>query len=240
MHGSIVPPCAARAQTPWGSVLTPAGKRLALHAHPVDLWGMTSDPAAESAWLPARPDSPVGTPACAHPATGRPASRGVACSGRCGRPRTPGVTPWPRCGPSYVTGRLQTDTFDLRVEHALTADSRGELRSCSPPTSRTRRWRDRMRALRPPARRRQLARRPRAAAAPRSFTARGARPIELVFCDDTVSRHHARLELCATAAGTWSTSTPATAGTLVNGRRVHDAEVRAGDRIRLGAAGFTL
>jgi pSer/pThr/pTyr-binding forkhead associated (FHA) protein len=29
-------------------------------------------------------------------------------------------------------------------------------------------------------------------------------------------------------------------GTLVNDRRVRDAEVRAGDRIRLVAAGFTL
>ncbi len=29
-------------------------------------------------------------------------------------------------------------------------------------------------------------------------------------------------------------------GTLVNGRRVRDAEVRVGDRVRLGAARFTL
>jgi predicted component of type VI protein secretion system len=94
----------------------------------------------------------------------------------------------------YVSGRLQTDTFCLRVERALTADSRGEL---------------------------------------------GRSPgCELVFCDDTVSRRHGRLEL---RDGRWFlVDLDSSNGTIVNGRRVRDAEVRAGDRIRLGAAGFTL
>jgi pSer/pThr/pTyr-binding forkhead associated (FHA) protein len=61
---------------------------------------------------------------------------------------------------------------------------------------------------------------------------------ELVFGDDTVSRHHARLEL---RDGRWFlVDLDSSNGTLVNGRRVHDVEVRPGDRIRLGAAGFTL
>jgi pSer/pThr/pTyr-binding forkhead associated (FHA) protein len=60
----------------------------------------------------------------------------------------------------------------------------------------------------------------------------------LVGCDDTVSRHHARLEL---RDGRWFlVDLDSSNGTLVNGRRVRDAEVRAGDEIRLGAAGFTL
>jgi pSer/pThr/pTyr-binding forkhead associated (FHA) protein len=59
-----------------------------------------------------------------------------------------------------------------------------------------------------------------------------------VFGDDTVSRHHARLEL---RDGRWFlVDLDSSNGTLVNGRRVHDVEVRPGDRIRLGAAGFTL
>jgi pSer/pThr/pTyr-binding forkhead associated (FHA) protein len=59
-----------------------------------------------------------------------------------------------------------------------------------------------------------------------------------VFCDDTVSRHHARLEL---RDGRWFLiDLDSSNGTSVNGRRVRDAEVRPGDRIRLGAAGFTL
>ena len=59
-----------------------------------------------------------------------------------------------------------------------------------------------------------------------------------MFGDDTVSRHHARLEL---REGRWFlVDLDSSNGTLVNGRRVHDTEVRPGDRILLGAAGFTL
>lgn len=59
-----------------------------------------------------------------------------------------------------------------------------------------------------------------------------------MFSDDTVSRHHARLEL---RVGRWFlVDLDSSNGTVVNGRRVRDAEVRAGDEIRLGAAGFTL
>jgi pSer/pThr/pTyr-binding forkhead associated (FHA) protein len=82
----------------------------------------------------------------------------------------------------YVSGRLHTDTFSLRVERA---------EDC-----------------------------------------------QLVFCDATVSRHHARLEL---REGRWFlVDLGSSNGTVVNGRRVRDAEVRAGDRVRLGGAGFTL
>jgi pSer/pThr/pTyr-binding forkhead associated (FHA) protein len=139
----------------------------------------------------------------------------------------------------YVSGRLQTDTFSFRVERALSADSSRELRELAADLPH-RRWRDRLRALRLPARARQsdvwLAD-PALLEAARLTLGR-APDCGLVFGDDTVSRHHARLEL---RDGRWFlVDLDSSNGTLVNGRRVRDTEVRAGDEIRLGAAGFTL
>ena len=139
----------------------------------------------------------------------------------------------------YVSGRLHTDTFSLRVDRALTADSRGELDDLASDLPQ-RRWRERIRALTRPARNRPGITWP---ADPEllqaaELTLGRAPDCALVFCDDTVSRHHARLEL---REGRWFlVDLDSSNGTLVNGRQVHDAEVRAGDEIRLGAAGFTL
>ena len=136
----------------------------------------------------------------------------------------------------YVGERLQTDTFSLRVDRALTAESRGELRELTADLPH-RRWRDRFRALRPPARRRTWLAEP-GLLQTAELTLGRSPDCELVFCDDTVSRHHARLEL---RDGRWFLiDLDSSNGTSVNGRRVRDAEVRPGDRIRLGAAGFTL
>jgi hypothetical protein len=136
----------------------------------------------------------------------------------------------------YVAGRLQTDTFSLRVEHALTAGSRDELRQLTADLPQ-RRWRDRVRSLRLPTRRRTWFIDPALLEAAELTLGRSS-DCELVFGDDTVSRHHARLEL---RDGRWFlVDLDSSNGTLVNGRRVHDVEVRAGDRIRLGAAGFML
>jgi hypothetical protein len=132
-----------------------------------------------------------------------------------------------------VSGRLHTDTFSVRVEDALTVDSRDELRQLTADLPQHRRWRDRVRPLR---RRTWLT-------APgllqtAELTLGRSPDCQLVFCDDTVSRHHARLEL---RDGRWFLiDLDSSNGTAVNGRRVRDAEVRPGDRIRLGAAGFTL
>jgi hypothetical protein len=139
----------------------------------------------------------------------------------------------------YVSGRLQTETFSFRVERALSTTSRGELRELAADLPH-RRWRDRLRALRPPLRARHadvwLADPALLEAA--SLTLGRAPDCGLVFGDDTVSRHHARLEL---RDGRWFlVDLDSSNGTLVNGRRVRDTEVRAGDQIRLGAARFTL
>ena len=140
----------------------------------------------------------------------------------------------------YVTGRLQTDTFSFRVDRTLTADSSGELRELTADLPEQR-WRDRIRAFTWPARRRRpgwswLADPALLRAA--ELTLGRAPDCALVFSDDTVSRHHARLEL---RDGRWFlVDLDSSNGTLVNGRRVRDSEVRAGDEIRLGAAGFTL
>jgi hypothetical protein len=139
----------------------------------------------------------------------------------------------------YVSGRLHTETFDLRVDRALTADTSDELHELAadlPP----RRWRDRLRALARPARRRPGITWPADPALLQAAEVTLGRSPDcaLVFCDDTVSRHHARLEL---REGRWFlVDLDSSNGTLVNGRRVRDAEVRAGDEIQLGAAGFTL
>jgi hypothetical protein len=136
----------------------------------------------------------------------------------------------------YVSGRLQTETFGLRVDRALTADSRSELRELTADLPQ-RGWRDRLRSLRLPARRRGWLAEPGLLQAAELTLGRSP-DCELVFGDDTVSRRHARLEL---RDGRWFLiDLDSSNGTLVNGRRVRDAEVRPGDRIRLGAAGFTL
>jgi hypothetical protein len=135
----------------------------------------------------------------------------------------------------YVSGRLQTDTFSLRVERALEAGSRGELRELTADLPHLR-WRDRLRALLPgPASPRLI---DPALLQAAQLTLGRAPECELVFYDDTVSRRHARLEL---REGRWFlVDLDSSNGTLVNGRRVHDAEVQLGDRIRLGGAEFTL
>jgi hypothetical protein len=136
----------------------------------------------------------------------------------------------------YVSGRLHTDTFSARVDQALTADSRGELRELAADLPH-RRWRDRMRSLRPARRGGGWLADPALLDAARLTLGR-AEDCQLVFCDDTVSRHHARLEL---REGRWFlVDLGSSNGTVVNGRSVRDVEVRAGDRVRLGGAGFTL
>jgi len=129
----------------------------------------------------------------------------------------------------YVAGRLNTETFSARVDSALGAASTGELRGLTAdlPAPGGRRWRD----LVP--RRRQLP----PAVAGTVLLGRSSR-CQLVFEDDTVSRRHAELRV---ADGQWMLRDLGSCnGTYVNGRRVVEAEVSAGDEIALGGCVFRI
>jgi hypothetical protein len=135
----------------------------------------------------------------------------------------------------YVSGRLQTDTFDVRVDRALTAGSHDELRQLTADLPQVG-WRDRLRALLPPRDAPPLT--DPALLRHARLTLGRAPECELVFADDTVSRRHALLVL---REGRWFLKDLGSSnGTLVNGRQIRDAEVRPGDRICLGGAEFTL
>jgi hypothetical protein len=133
-----------------------------------------------------------------------------------------------RLSRGYVAGRLDTDTFSRRVDRALQASCGDELHGLTAdlPAAR-RRWRDlipRGRQLPP-------------VAAGRVLLGRSS-ACELVFADDTVSRRHAELRV---VDGRWMLRDLGSSnGTWVNGRRVMEVEVVAGDEIVLGACGFRL
>ena len=128
----------------------------------------------------------------------------------------------------YVAGRLDTDTFSRRIDRALEASCSDELHGLTVdlPAPR-RRWRD----LVPHGRRL-----PPAIAG--SVTLGRSSACELVFADDTVSRRHAELRV---QDGRWMLRDLGSSnGTFVNGRRVMEAEVAAGDEVVLGACRFRL
>jgi hypothetical protein len=130
----------------------------------------------------------------------------------------------------YLAGRLGTDTFARRVDRALHAESRDELRGltvdlpASPP-ARLARLRARLR--------------PRGLGLPQATELLGARIVlgrssscQLVLADDTVSRRHAELRA---EDGRWILRDLGSSnGTWVNGRQVVEAEVLLGDVLHLG------
>lgn len=142
----------------------------------------------------------------------------------------------------YACGELETGAFGLRVERALHAATREELRGLTADLpaagGRLARGARRLREAMP-------GREPAAASLLHAATLAGGRltlgrapSCELVFDDDTVSRRHAGLRL---REGRWFIADlESSNGTWVNGRRVYDAEVRPGDEIRLGGARFRL
>ena len=120
---------------------------------------------------------------------------------------------------------------------------RAPTASCaaSRPTSRPRPpWRRRLRPWRRAARRE-----PPPAALPDAAGLAGAAielgrsaRCQLVFADDSVSRHHAVLHV---RDGAWFVRDQGSLnGTWVNGRRVMEAEVRPGDELRLGELAMRL
>jgi hypothetical protein len=138
----------------------------------------------------------------------------------------------------YLAGRLGTDTFTRRVDRALHAGSREELRGLTvdlpapapaSPLSRLRRRRGARRSG-------LLAMGPQLAAG-RIVLGRSS-GCQLVLADDTVSRRHADLRL---VDGRWYLrDLESSNGTWVNGRRVVEAEVRPGDLVHLGGCELRL
>jgi FHA domain/Domain of unknown function (DUF1707) len=138
----------------------------------------------------------------------------------------------------YLAGRLRTDTFASRVDEALHAESREQLRGltvdlpapapCSPLTRLLARLRPRRGGLL--AAGEQLA-------AGRIVLGRSS-GCHLVLADDSVSRRHAEL---IALDGRWHVrDLGSTNGTWLNGRQVGDAEVRPGDVLHLGACELLL
>jgi hypothetical protein len=128
---------------------------------------------------------------------------------------------------AYVRGELSTQTFDWRVELALGARTREQLRRLTedvavPAWERVRRYFEA-----PPA----LMTVPLAAE-----VTLGRHPAcEVHLEDDSVSRRHAQLKTCD---GVWMlVDLESTNGTWVNGRRVTSrSPVRSGDVVQLGEA----
>src|SRR4051812_15628983 len=135
----------------------------------------------------------------------------------------------------YVSGRIGSDTFAMRVDEALSAPSRTELKGLTG---------DLPAPVRPPTPLERLrAAWPRRAAPPlllpsadvldhaRLVLGRGP-DCTVVLADVTVSRRHAELVL---RDGCWILRDLGSSnGTWVNGRQVVEAEVRSGDRVVLG------
>lgn len=141
----------------------------------------------------------------------------------------------------YACGDLGTATLDRRIDAALRASTREELRGLTADLPATEpAWRRAgtavekwlrndstssglLNAVELGSGRLTLGRSPRC---------------ELVLEDDTVSRRHATLRL---HEGRWYlVDLDSSNGTWVNGRRTFNAEVRPGDEIRLGAVRFRL
>jgi hypothetical protein len=139
----------------------------------------------------------------------------------------------------YATGTLRTDTFSARLHSALHARTRAELHGLTadlPAATLLERALQRAGGLLPRRRPRPLLD-PERLASGRIVIGRSS-ACELVVADDTVSRRHAALEL---RQGGWRiVDLGSTNGTWVNGRRVVEAEVLAGDELQLGAARFRI
>jgi len=146
----------------------------------------------------------------------------------------------------YACGDLGTATFERRIDAALAARSAAELRGLTvdlPATKdRWRRWVATARRWLWPGD--LLAPEPggllvlAAQGQEGRFTLGRSPRCELVLSDDTVSRRHATL--CLRADGWYVVDHDSSNGTWVAGRRVFDAEVRAGEEIRVGAVRLRL
>jgi pSer/pThr/pTyr-binding forkhead associated (FHA) protein len=136
-----------------------------------------------------------------------------------------------------VDGRLSTETFEARIERALTAKSGAELRELTADVSRV----SRLRAWLAGALRSE----PEAttslwlrAVGERPFVVGRSRQADFVVGEDTVSRLHA--QIVRTPDGFVLTDLGSTNGTWLAGRRVGQVDVAAGDVVRLGELSLRL
>jgi hypothetical protein len=135
----------------------------------------------------------------------------------------------------YMSGRIGSDTFALRVDQALSAPSRTELRGLTgdlPAPVRPPGPLERLRAALPRRNARPLLLpSPELVEHARLVLGRGS-DCTVVLADITVSRRHAELVL---RDGCWILRDLGSSnGTWVNGRQVVEAEVRSGDLVVLG------
>jgi hypothetical protein len=137
----------------------------------------------------------------------------------------------------YVAGRIGTETFAHRIDHALQSESVDELRGLTadlpaqPAAGLA--W------LKARFGRRRGVGLPEASEIAQARLVIGrSSACQLVLADDTVSRRHAELR---TDDGRWLLRDLGSSnGTWVNGRRVVEAEVRPGDLVHLGGAQIRL
>jgi hypothetical protein len=136
----------------------------------------------------------------------------------------------------YVSGRIGTDTFAQRIDHALQSESQDELRGLTAdlpaqPGAALARLRARFA-------RRGLGLPDATDLAHARLLIGRSSDCQLVMTDDTVSRRHAELRA---EDGHWLLRDMGSSnGTWVNGRRVVEAEVRPGDLVHLGGAEIRL
>ena len=140
-----------------------------------------------------------------------------------------------RLKPRLVDGSLSTDTFGVRVESALAARSRRELRDLFADLPGIRGWLARL--SRPEQEEYRDLRLP-------DVTSRVELSIgreydcDFVLDEPTVSRHHAILR--RTPEGWLVRDAGSTNGTLLNGWRIDEAALRVGDELTIGTSRFVV
>jgi hypothetical protein len=140
-----------------------------------------------------------------------------------------------RLKPRLVDGSLSTDTFGVRVESALAARTRRELRQLFADLRGIRGWLARVSA--PPRAEWDDLRLPDVARCVELSIGR-ADDCDLVLDEPTVSRHHAVLR--RTSEGWLLRDSGSTNGTRLNGWRVEEAALRVGDELMLGTSRFVI
>ena len=140
-----------------------------------------------------------------------------------------------RLKPRLVDGSLSTDTFGVRVESALTARTRRELRQLFADLRGIRGWLARVSG--PPRPQWDDLRLPDVTRSVELSIGR-ADDCDLVLDEPTVSRHHAVLR--RTPEGWLLRDSGSTNGTRLNGWRVEEAALRVGDELMLGTSRFVI